>query len=534
MARQSLPARQGSDGEGTSGASHPKGVNRIMSQSHEHPPVGNWGPPERRPKRARPRLEGLEERLLLYSTLGANWAYGTKITFSFVPDGTSIGGTPSTLYQTLNPLGDWKREFREAAAAWQAVTNINFVEVTDSGIAMGASGYQQGDPTVGDIRISAIPLAYGTLGAAFSPPPINGGSLAGDIVLNSAMPWRIDANYDLKTVAIHEIGHALGMDHTDVSKAVMYSYYTSIKQNLNADDIAGIRSVYKVNGSGVRAHDVWNSNGQSNADYYNAKSLDAWLTPYKQITLTGLDITTVGQTEWFWVTVPPGANSAFTVVAQSTGLSLMTPQVSVFDASLGYRGTGDTAGLTFGGVAWYNVTGVSTGQGFFIKLNTNVGGTTGSYQLQVNFGSHPLPVMPPPYTVVAAAPNQGGGAGMNTMTAGAGHDEEHEFLQIGHLAAWGDTLRIAPDPTPPAAPAPRIETAAASPAGRGSAALHLIAAAASDAISTRGASAIQTIFTAGWGGQDRSASVVDDALAHWGRGRMRGQHAVVRRRALRS
>ena len=58
----------------------------------------------RRPDRAtavRPALEGLEGRLLLSSTTGARWARPQRITYSFVPDGTSIGGVPSNLQATL-------------------------------------------------------------------------------------------------------------------------------------------------------------------------------------------------------------------------------------------------------------------------------------------------------------------------------------------------------------------------------------------------------------------------------------------------
>ena len=43
---------------------------------------------------ARPLLENLEERLLLYSTYGGTWTYGSRITYGFMPDGTSVGGTP--------------------------------------------------------------------------------------------------------------------------------------------------------------------------------------------------------------------------------------------------------------------------------------------------------------------------------------------------------------------------------------------------------------------------------------------------------
>src|SRR5690348_7838399 len=48
-----------------------------------------------------PRREYLESRVLLDSAIG-RWTYASRITYSFMPDGTSIGGTPSALFQAMN------------------------------------------------------------------------------------------------------------------------------------------------------------------------------------------------------------------------------------------------------------------------------------------------------------------------------------------------------------------------------------------------------------------------------------------------
>lgn len=376
--------------------------------------------------------------MLLYAAMNAEWVYGSRITYSFVPDGTSVGGPTSALYQSLNARYSeavWQREFHEAAAVWQAVANINLVQVSDNGMAFGDYGNQQGDSRVGDIRIGAIPMGSGTLGAAFSPPQINGGTLAGDIVLNSTTPWMIDANYDLKTVAIHEFGHTLGMDHSSIYNAVMYSYYAGLKQGLNSDDIGGIRSIYDA-----RPYDAWNSNGQSNAVYWNAKSLDHWRNGLNQISVPSLNITNPGQAEWFWVTIPAANTGSFTVQMQSRGLSLLTPQVTVYDASLGYKGA--ATGTSFGDTVTLPISGVSTGQGFFIRLTGSGGGTTGAFGLQVNFGTSPLSPFQPPNTVVPSQAGTGGGF----MTMGdRDHDHDHDdgLLQLGSLAAIGHTLLAA-------------------------------------------------------------------------------------------
>ncbi|MBA0652485.1 hypothetical protein Goklo_019744 [Gossypium klotzschianum] len=51
---------------------------------------------------------------------------------------------------------------------------------------------------------------------------------------------------DLESVAIHEIGHILGLGHSEDPNAIMYAYFSpgTIKRNLGRDDIDGIRALY--------------------------------------------------------------------------------------------------------------------------------------------------------------------------------------------------------------------------------------------------------------------------------------------------
>src|SRR4051794_34032636 len=78
---------------------------------------------------SRPALEGLEDRIMLYSTTGGKWTYPVEIRYSIVPDGTSIGGTPSNLQQTLSSKTGWQQQIQKAAATWEAVAGINLVQV---------------------------------------------------------------------------------------------------------------------------------------------------------------------------------------------------------------------------------------------------------------------------------------------------------------------------------------------------------------------------------------------------------------------
>src|SRR5262249_8594093 len=152
-------------------------------------------------------LEGLEDRFLLWATNGGEWAFPSRITFSFAPDGTSIGGVASSLNSAMAARGistaTWQDAFRKAAATWEPVAGVNLGQVSDNGAAFGASGNQQNDSRFGDIRIGGVPLSGSVLASAYLPPPFNGGTLAGDIVFNTSQAWKVNSDFDVQTVAIH-------------------------------------------------------------------------------------------------------------------------------------------------------------------------------------------------------------------------------------------------------------------------------------------------------------------------------------------
>ena len=368
---------------------------------------------ERTPRSARrrnkccPTIEGLESRIVLYSASGNVWPSPQLITISFMPDGTNLsGGYKSNLISTFNSkssLGNWENVILQAAQVWAQQTNINFAVVPDDGAPAGAGADEQGNPGFGDIRIGGYNFGSSTLALTYQPPSANNFSIAGNMTFNTGQSFNIGSTYDLFTVAMHEFGHALGLNDGSVSNAVMYGTYTGRKTGLASDDIAGIQSIYSANGP--RTPDAYNTNGSSNGTLGTAAPIGSLINTSSLTALVPkLDITKAGQLEYFSFTAPAGAGSTLELDVQSGGLSLLAPELTV------YGSNGSTVLASANGAGEYgttlsvNITGVTAGEQFYVKVQgadtTQMG--TGRYALGLNFKGTAPPTEASP---IVAEPN---------------------------------------------------------------------------------------------------------------------------------
>src|SRR6266849_3389356 len=87
----------------------------------------------------RPTLERLEDRTLP-AMWGMAWPNPQHVTVSFVPDGTQVFDSQSSLFQTLNSQATtsaWETTILQALQTWAANANINLAVVSDGGQPIG-------------------------------------------------------------------------------------------------------------------------------------------------------------------------------------------------------------------------------------------------------------------------------------------------------------------------------------------------------------------------------------------------------------
>jgi len=214
------------------------------------------------------------------------WPNGATITWSYMTPGVGLGPSAPPAWSGTNSLGSgaandirvkidavhgagaFNAAVQRAFNKWAAAANITFVNVADQGGDFGTV-------TAPDIRIGAFSFGAGDYSGAagFGPPgdDINfPDALSGDIAFNSLNNFNIDPGVegaplqtgpgglylnDIEGLLIHEIGHTLGIGHSESASAILCGYqsplfngsvcdYTHVHRILAVDDLTAIKNIY--------------------------------------------------------------------------------------------------------------------------------------------------------------------------------------------------------------------------------------------------------------------------------------------------
>ena len=176
----------------------------------------------------------VDPKMAQFVATGGRWPR-TSLTYALQETGIDL------------PSAAVRQAIHQAFSTWAGWTGLSFREVAlgagpDIIIRFVAGDHGDGFPFDG---------ASGVLAHAFFPPvpPSLPTPIQGDTHFDEAETWTVtippaSGQFDLVTVAIHEFGHALGLNHSPVAGSVMQAFYAGPRRVLHGDDIAGITSIY--------------------------------------------------------------------------------------------------------------------------------------------------------------------------------------------------------------------------------------------------------------------------------------------------
>jgi len=244
-------------------------------------------------------LSGTAVDVLAYDILNSKWNVGPNnatfinpaappatpgaVTWSPMPSGVGLhpdvggfdghGDLTTDIEFLITPAVDGLEYslFNDALNLWgQHASITNLGQVADSGAQVGAPESLNGH--IGDIRAAGFFFdgPGGGLAHALQPATESmGTTFGGDVHFDIGENWTNGGGggTDFLTVAIHELGHSLGLGHSSTTASVMYFAYQGTQHNLFRDDIIGIQEIYGADFAANASFDSGSDTNVLNVDF---------------------------------------------------------------------------------------------------------------------------------------------------------------------------------------------------------------------------------------------------------------------------
>jgi hypothetical protein len=160
-----------------------------------------------------------------YVLMGVKWPQGTDMIYTVNLSSAQVSGQLGAV--------------TGAASSWNAL-NPSAFRMTYGGATTVVGEFFDGANTISWQDQGASATLATTYTWFFPGDPT---IIENDIVFNDAQPWSISGgDYDVQTVALHEMGHVVGLDHSDTG--IMQAYYGGIQRSIDADARAGFYAMY--------------------------------------------------------------------------------------------------------------------------------------------------------------------------------------------------------------------------------------------------------------------------------------------------
>jgi len=185
--------------------------------------------------------EGEAQAQYSLNLLGITWDHST-ISVLIIPQESELWWEPSYLNATLRAIGEWNNAILDFASNYSIFTYLSRLRIAPTVTHALDSGF--------DVYITWIEESAETDIEAIGFSKV--ASKSPCIIINNtiSLAAKIPGGYvlnevDMQNVALHELGHGLGLDHSNYPDDIMYPNYTS-RETVHALSTLDVYAVSRV------------------------------------------------------------------------------------------------------------------------------------------------------------------------------------------------------------------------------------------------------------------------------------------------